>query len=233
MIISAEGIVLKTYNYGEADLMMFIFTDKLGKLSVYGKNARKIKSKIIQNSQVLAYSKMNLDCSGGMYKLHSCELIDNFYNLSLDMEKYYFSFYMLDVINNLIPENQGNSRAFKLLIDILNLLKYNENIRLLKLIFRVKLLIYLGVKPKAINCIECNKGIENEGSFSYEVGGMICSKCRKKENIRADIYDNTTFLLLDYMLENKIEDCLKAKISILIVEELEILLDKYYTQNFG
>lgn len=232
MLISAEGIVLKAHNYSEADLMITFFTDKMGKINVYGKNARKIKSKISQSSQSLAYSKINLDYSGGMYKLHSCELIDNFYNLSTDLDKYYCAFYMLDIIKRLMPENQGNIRAFKLIVEILTLLKSNDDIVLLKLIFRIKLLIYMGIKPQLTKCIECGTSLNLKCSFAYELGGMICSNCRQNSKEGADLFDKTTFLAFDYLLENKVEDCLKAKISPIIINQIEELLDKYYKQNF-
>lgn len=232
MLISAEGIVLKTHNYSEADLMITLFTDKMGKISVYGKNARKIKSKISQSAQALAYSKITLDYSGGMYKLHSCELVDNFYNLSSDLDKYYFAFYMIEIIKNLMPENQGNVRAFRLLVEMLNILKNNSDIELLKLIFRGKLLIYLGIKPQLLSCVECGKPLDIDMSFAYESGGIICSSCREKSTIGADLFDKTTFLALDYLLETKLKECLNAKISPIIIRQLEELLDKYYKINF-
>lgn len=46
-IITTRGVVIKTQDYKENDKLVWLFTEKLGKISLIAKGARKNKSKLM------------------------------------------------------------------------------------------------------------------------------------------------------------------------------------------
>ena len=64
--INVNGLVIAQTNYGEADRILHIFTDKLGIVSAIAKGARKYKSHQGGASQLLYYSSFTLVGGKGM-----------------------------------------------------------------------------------------------------------------------------------------------------------------------
>ena len=69
VIINTQGIVLKSVPYKENDLILTIFSRKLGKVSVIARGAKKSKSSLLSSSQIFAYSNFTLKREGNMLSL--------------------------------------------------------------------------------------------------------------------------------------------------------------------
>ena len=54
VIVNTQGIVLRAVKYKENDLILTIFTRKLGKISAIAKGARRTKSALLSSCQVFA-----------------------------------------------------------------------------------------------------------------------------------------------------------------------------------
>lgn len=59
MQIETEGIVVKTVKYGEADTILTIVSQKLGKITVFTKASKRVKSPL---SQLLRYLHIQILC---------------------------------------------------------------------------------------------------------------------------------------------------------------------------
>ncbi|MDO7202942.1 DNA repair protein RecO [Paraclostridium bifermentans] len=55
IIVNTQGIVLRSARYKENDLILTIFTRKLGKISAIAKGAKRNKSSLLSSSQVFSY----------------------------------------------------------------------------------------------------------------------------------------------------------------------------------
>ena len=51
VILNTQGIVLKSVTYKENDLILTIYTRKLGKISAIARGAKKSKSSLLSSSQ--------------------------------------------------------------------------------------------------------------------------------------------------------------------------------------
>ena len=69
IIINTQGIVLKSVTYKENDLILTIFTRKLGKISAIARGAKKSKSTLLSSSQIFAYANFTLKKEGNMYRV--------------------------------------------------------------------------------------------------------------------------------------------------------------------
>ena len=123
MQIKTEAIVLRTIKYSEADLIVNIFSRKLGKIGVYAKNARNIKSPLLSSTQIFSYSTMDISTFDGKYKLTNANLINNYFSISSSYEKTYLGYYFLQFIDKISNESQTNIKIFELLKNSLENLK--------------------------------------------------------------------------------------------------------------
>ena len=230
VIINTQGIVLKSVPYKENDLILTVFSRKLGKIAVIARGAKKSKSSLLSSSQIFSYSNFTLKKEGHMYRVTQSEIIKSFYNLSYNFEAFSYGTYILKLIDNFMIENQPNNRLFILLAQALYLFCEEDiDMEYVTLCFELKFLDYIGFKPIVNTCVSCyNKDFKNPVFNIYE-GGVICKNCRELFDYNMKI-DLTTIRLMEYILNNDILTCNKAKVSKYIVKELDVLLKRYLNQ---
>lgn len=230
VIVNTQGIVLRAVKYKENDLILTIFTRKLGKVSAIAKGARRTKSALLSSCQPFAYSNFTLKKQNTMYRVSQSEIIKSFYEISYDLERFSYATYIMQLIDYNLEEEITNSRMFILLAQTLYLYS-NETIDkiFIKNAFEIKFLDYIGFRPVVNKCSNCGNKNLNNSVFNIYEGGAICSKCKDlfEYNIKIDL---TTLRLMDYILNNDILTVNKAKVSNYIVNELNRILKRYLNQ---
>lgn len=142
-----EAIIIKRRNFGEADRILTVITRNHGKIKVIAKGVRKISSKRSAHIEPLNLSILNLH-QGKMMILTEAETLYHHENLKNDLQKAGFAFYICELVDGLLPENQENPQVFNLLKDTLIKLEVTKNDRLVLSKFEQDLLTILGFWPK-------------------------------------------------------------------------------------
>lgn len=88
IIFNTQGIVLKSVRYEENDIILTLFTRKLGKIAVLAKGAKKNKSSLLSSSQLFSYSNYTLKKQGNKYRVSQSDIIKSFYDISYDIEAF-------------------------------------------------------------------------------------------------------------------------------------------------
>jgi len=83
IILNTQGIVLKAVRYEENDVILTLFTRKLGKVAALAKGAKRNKSSLLSSSQLFSYSNYTLKKQGGMYRVSQSDIIKSFYDISV------------------------------------------------------------------------------------------------------------------------------------------------------
>ncbi|OSB10107.1 DNA repair protein RecO [Paraclostridium bifermentans] len=231
IIVNTQGIVLRSARYKENDLILTIFTRKLGKISAIAKGAKRNKSSLLSSSQVFSYSNFTLKKQGNMYRVSQSETIKNFYDIAYDIEAFSYATYITSLVDGSIYENQTNNRLFVLLAQTLYLYTQNEvDKEYITRAFELKFLDYTGFKPIVNRCVNCNTTNLKSSVFNVDEGGILCAKCKENHVYNFKI-DSTTIKLMDYIFRNDILTCSKAKVSKYLVNELTKIL-KVYVQVY-
>lgn len=231
IIVNTQGIVLRSARYKENDLILTIFTRKLGKISAIAKGAKRNKSSLLSSSQVFSYSNFTLKKQGNMYRVSQSETIKNFYDIAYDIESFSYATYITSLVDGSIYENQTNNRLFVLLVQTLYLYTQNEvDKEYITRAFELKFLDYTGFKPIVNRCVNCNTTNLKSSVFNVDEGGILCEKCKVNHVYNFKI-DSTTIKLMDYIFRNDILTCSKAKVSKYLVNELTKIL-KVYVQVY-
>jgi len=227
IILNTQGIVLKAVRYKDNDLILTIFTRKLGKIAALAKGAKKNKSSLLSSSQLFSYSNYTLKRQGNMYRVNQSDIIKSFYDLSYDLEAFSYATYITKLVESSTLENQTNNRLFILLAQTLYLYTLdNIDKQFVTRAFELKFLDYIGFKPIVSRCVNCGEKNSNNFVFNVYEGGTLCESCSNmfNENKKIDI---TTIKLMEYILSNDILRCSKAKVSKYITYELQSILKQY------
>ncbi len=227
IILNTQGIVLRSARYKENDLILTIFTRKLGKISAIAKGAKRNKSSLLSSSQLFSYSNYTLKKQGNMYRISQSETIKSFYNIAYDIDAFSYATYITSLVETSIYENQTNNRLFVLLAQTLYLYAQKDTDKeYITRAFELKFLDYIGFKPIVNKCVNCNTINLENSVFNVDEGGILCEKCKVNYIYNFKI-DATTIKLMDYIFRNDILTCSKAKVSKYIVNELTKILKLY------
>lgn len=233
MYIETEGIVIKSMKYGEADALLTLVTKKLGKVKVFSKGAKRIKNPNMSSAQIFALSNFALYPAKDAYSLQSSELIDNFFKISSDFDKFAYCSYLVEMADKLLMDNQPNPSYFNLLREMMDLVRTRTNYPLIKLVYDLKVFQYMGLKPEVLKCANCGIiEVEKYRYFSPEEGGAVCDSCRKKLPTSLKI-DPSSIRFMNYVYEHELGESTTAKVSQVLIDELEKILDHYKEYHLG
>lgn len=233
VVLNTQGIVLKSVAYKENDLILTIFTRKLGKISAVARGAKKSKSSLLSSSQIFAYSNFTLKKEGNMYRVAQSEIIKSFYNLSYNFDAFSYATHILKLVDTFLIENQSNNRLFILLAQSLYLFSEEDiDMEYITLCFELKFLDYIGFKPIVKTCANCYNNDFKNPVFNVYEGGVLCERCSEhfEHNLNMNI---TTTKLIQYILDNDILSCSKAKVSKYLINELSKILKIYMDVYLG
>lgn len=233
IILNTQGIVLRAVKYKENDLILTIFTRKMGKVAAIAKGARRNKSSLLSSCQLFSYSDFILKKQGSMYTVNQGDTIKNFYNISYDFEAFSYAAYIVKLVEHSIYENQTNNRLFTLLAQTLYLFTQEDvDKQYITSAFELKFLEYVGLKPVIDRCVSCSNKNSKKFVFNIEEGGILCNNCYNNFTQNIDL-DLTTLKLMEYVLSNDIIKCSRAKVSKYILNELDNVLKKYLQTHIG
>ena len=90
--VKIKGIVIAENNMGDFDKMITLLTPN-GKIGCSAKGSRRPKSQLMAGTQFLCFGEYMMFKGNNTYTLNSCETIELFYNIRIDIEKYYYWFF--------------------------------------------------------------------------------------------------------------------------------------------
>ncbi len=193
MLYRTEGIVLKTFPLGEADLIVTYLTPDLGLIKLFAKSPRKIKSRFGSSLEPLTHSRIGFwgKEDTNLPRLIQSDIIHSFQSLRNTLSCFVLISEILELTINFVPERDINKNIYFLLLNILHSIensysnsskfktdkfRVNEG-NLLINYYKIKLLKFAGFAPKLDVCGKCGaKG----NSFYISHGTILCEVCSNK-----------------------------------------------------
>jgi DNA repair protein RecO (recombination protein O) len=231
-LLKTHGLVLKNINFGEADKIITLFSNNLGKIQVLAKGCRKPKSRLLSASQMFCLGEYVLfKGKGSMYILSQCDVQQTFYNLRTNLERLGAASYILNLCQEVIQEQEGNTPLFALTVSCLSLLCYSDTQSFVIVkAFEVKMLSIIGYKPHTTSCVLCSGDLNGQIAFSTRLGGVACEECRSKDPYSLKI-NHGTLNTLRYIQEMDIKKISRIKIGSNTMDELDRILTPFITQR--
>ena len=188
--IKTKGIVIAENNMGDFDKMITLLTPN-GKISCSARGSRRPKSQLMAGSQFLCFGDYMLFKSPSTYNLNSCDPIEIFYNIRIDLEKLQYVAHITKIIQDVTDENQNTFKILQLYLNTLYVISETcMNLEFVLSIFKVRLMCLLGFTPIISKCVECGRQ-DHLNFFSFKANGFKCSDCRGQDTGAIEISETT------------------------------------------
>ena len=230
-MLKTEAIVLSEIRYKDTSKILNIYTKKYGRISVMAQGAYKPKSILIASTQSFSRSEMCLQKNREFYYINQADLIDSYYDIRENMERMFYGYYLLELINKSTPLEEENEKLFLLLEKGLKSLEnLNEDYLKFILSYELKFISFLGYRPNMSNCVICSNDENYNIRFSIVEGGVICNNCFDKD--RESIYlDNEMYKGYNSLLFTPLDKLQDVAISIETVKSLHKIIVDYILYN--
>lgn len=181
--LTVKGIVLGGINYKEKDKLLNIFTLEKGLITckLVGVLSSKAKLKSVKEpfcfaEFILSSKSNNENC---IYTITSAVIIESFYKLVEDIDKFYFGCAILEIIKKIAPVGVANEALFIESLKALKILAFEEimpEIVLNK--FLITIFEAMGYALSLDKCAVCGDNFVGKRYFNLDSGEIVCFSCR-------------------------------------------------------
>ena len=195
MLITVNGLVVRSYLSGSHDRIIHILTEDRGRLSVMVKGgATKRAGSAASCIQLFTYGNYELYRGRGkdLYWFRGGSVLTPFYELSSDITSVALAAYLCDIAADMTPEEEVDSEEGVLLLkDLLNSLyvleKKMKSPTLIKAVFELRAAALMGYCPDLSGCALCGRSDPESAYLDVMNGRIICSDCQSKRNRIRDV----------------------------------------------
>lgn len=197
--LKVKGLVLREVQIGEADKILTLVCEGVGRIDVSGKGVRSLKSPHMPATQIFAYSSFVLRQGRKYYYIAESELLEPFFGLRSDIDRLSLASYLADVVLDLIPEGTEDTNLLRLALNSFYAMSERQQIPLaqIKAAFEFKAADIAGFCPDLTACYRCGLAEHREMHLDVMNGGLLCGDCKTPvilENARID--DGTAMIHL-------------------------------------
>lgn len=126
MEIKTDAIVLQTIDYKDNDKLLTLFSPSLGKLTAGIRGVKKPKARLAFSAQPFCFAEYVLAEKGGRYTVTGAYLHESFFELRLDIVRFYAACAAADVCRAILFENEAYDGLFIAFIECLKSLSLAE-----------------------------------------------------------------------------------------------------------
>lgn len=174
MYYNLTAIILKRQDFKEDDLLVTVYSQEKGKLTVLARGAKKILSKLAGHLEPVSLSYLNIVDGRSLDQLIGADMRQSYGKIKADLIKLSAAGWFLHLLDQMTMENHTDARIFSLTQKYLDFLeKKSQDCEIAKIAAGFKLLHLLGLNPAG----------KAEVKFKDEIGFVV-------ENNIEKIYQN-------------------------------------------
>ena len=228
MIKKVEGIIVSTVDYKENSKMINILTRDEGLIGVLARGCKRLKSNISVVCNPLLHGLFYLNSRDNVhYTLIEVDILDGYRLIKKDILKLNYCLYLLE-LSSQVYRHDNNLNIYSVLVSGLKKIEMGYAPEAINIIIELKMLEYLGIKPRIDSCVGCGSTKDIITISSYR-GGYLCRKCVSSEKI----VNIKTVRLIRMLFYVDLEHIKKLEISTNIKKELNDFLSDYYDRYSG
>ncbi|MGO9108485.1 MAG: DNA repair protein RecO, partial [Thermoguttaceae bacterium] len=183
-----SALVLRTIDFSETSLVVWLFKREFGKIGAQAKGARIHNNPIESALDVLALCRIVFlhKSSEALDLVTEAKLLRRFRPTGRNLAGLYAGYYVAELLGDLTDENDPHPELFDLADETLAALAAGEVVHRRLARFELGALRFLGHTPALEQCAECGTKIELAGRIAFGGihGGALCRECRKgKSNV--------------------------------------------------
>src|SRR5262245_30104032 len=184
-----RALVLRTFDQGESDRVVHLYTESLGRIGAIAKGARRSKRRFPGTLEILSVADVRLvdPPRAQLMRLENAKLVRAFEAIPARLGRYAIACQFLELLDRSTPERQPQPELFGFALGVLGVLDEAEPDPLLALLVLAKTLARLGYRPQLVRCASCDAELPAGGgrvAFMPAHGGAVCRACAPVEDAR-------------------------------------------------
>ncbi len=187
-----EAIVLRSFNIGDQDKLVVLFSREKGLLRGVAKGARKFGNRFGSSLEPMSlvkafyYEKERSD----LVTISQADLIESFFEVQGDFQSACTLSYFAELVEEFFPSRAKEDIVFRLLCSVLQAIKAKGDLRILGRYFEAWFLQINGLLPDFRRCRKCRKRLTEGGWLSPRMDGVYCEPCAplKKEAVPKEFF---------------------------------------------
>lgn len=180
-VFETEALILRTYNFGEADKIVVCLTREAGVIRGVAKGCRKLRSRFGASlepftlAKLVYYQKENQELAS----INNAEILKSHFDLSSHAETLAGLAYMGDLVLEFSPPHHVNEKLFRMVKACLEAIaESRQDMQLILRYFEVWLLKLEGYLPDLRRCGECGLAFdEKRSAFLNADLNFRCREC--------------------------------------------------------
>ena len=173
-----KGVVIASKDFKEKDRLITLYTLEQGKMSCMMRGVRGEKAKLKAAKEVFSFGEYIIENTKGMNIITQVEVIDSFFELTRDLDKFYEGCALVDIVGKISSE-ESDPRLFIELVKCLKTLCY-ENVHKLYVLdkFLIRVFESLGYSFITDKCSSCKAKLTGKKYFNLDIGEFVCAACK-------------------------------------------------------
>ncbi|MCE2526541.1 MAG: DNA repair protein RecO [Actinomycetia bacterium] len=178
-----EGVVLRSYPFGEADRVVVLLSPRRGKLRTVARGVRRVKSRLRGRLEPFCWVELVLHRGRELDLITSVTVVAAYPELRSDLDRLLGASMMVNAVDAVAQPEQRSGPLFGLLTESLGVLCTSGDIPGLTTAFLLRLAETVGVAPALEWCASCG-GEATLDRFHIEGRGVVCGRCRTQGSVR-------------------------------------------------
>ena len=174
-----KAVVVESKDYKEKDKQVLLYSLENGKFWATLKSARGEKSKNKVGKEPFCFGEFLIENTRGTNIVVGVDVIDSFFGLTSDLDKFYEACGILEIIKKITNYEENDAMLFMHFVKALKCICY-EDCKNLYVIdkFLIDIFFSMGFYFNVNCCSSCGATLTSKKYLNYDVGELVCSKCR-------------------------------------------------------
>ncbi|MCT2013473.1 DNA repair protein RecO [Staphylococcus capitis] len=228
-----KGIIIKSVDYGESDKIITILNEYGAKIPLMARRAKKVKSGLQAHTQMFVYGLFIYNKWRGMGTLNSVDVIDQHYELQLDLFESSYASLCTETIERSMEENEVSKYNYDLLYFVLSKIAEGTSAQLMSIVVLLKCMSKFGFTASFNQCvITGNEDQSKLVGYSFKFDGAISEEVLYQDS-HAFKLTNRSLYLLDILQKLPINKMNSLSIHKEILDEMSELIIMLYREYAG
>lgn len=177
-----QAVILKRMDLGEADRIVTLYSRDVGKIRAVAKGVRRTTSRSAGHLEPFTLSDVMFAVGRELDIISQADTLESFRTIREDLVLTTHAYYLAEVVDLLTEDRMENRAVFNTLVEGLRDLGATADVRLVLVLFHLRLLEALGYRPELRECVACRATIQpDRNQFSPLLGGVLCPGCGPAE----------------------------------------------------
>jgi len=180
-MVQSEALVLRTYPFHEADLLVTLFTRAEGKVRGVAKSAKRSKRRFGGALEPLTHVIAHWQEKEGqeLARLDSFDIIASPLTAQVSYQRLLALEYVAEIIDQLLPDRESNDSIFRLALSIVRQL-HSDAVWMPLTYFDLWIVRLIGLLPDLSECVKCGAILNGSRAYFHPLAdGLMCSRDKR------------------------------------------------------